>query len=867
MYIANKLEKHFNEKNEEYNIYSDIKKATFKEFIESVPDAPDINKSEKYYQFFMTGDTETSKVYFDFKDKDLLCPLSTPRAIKDKKLKDYPRVDYVYFWQIDFNGKIGFGRDIREFVEFIQYISKRFEKIYRTTKDGRKYYKKIKLFFFNLGYDFQFFKDYFPNLIIRIGTTTSPVQVSLTNTIELVDAQALVGNRSLKGCLEDYNIFIPKDGLNHDILRTPYTKLNDREIGYCLDDVYYLRKFIESKIEFQKDFYKKIGDLPYTKTQEVTYFMKNIAGTKNANVSLDEANELKGNRLIDVSKEYIKFEDIKYKASYNKKTLFFNNSLIEFRKKKARKLTAFEVANLIVKKRCGKTVGDKYALKAEEEELRKAYCGGFTHANMKYLGSFINQKVHCWDLTSDYTSEMSTQKYVYSYSISVDKIANDTNVYGYLFKATIKNIEAIHPYGLISKHRCEELKGVKEDKNEHEFETITIDNGRVLRADEMVVYGTDVDLENWKKCYKWKSIEFSEIRKGKKYYLHNLITDSIDHFYTKKSEYKGLCKKYEGTDKLAYFETVLKLVKGQLNSMYGLSVMDRIKYVKQNIENLLDRHDYKNEEEFMEDLKNLVKEAIENYYETNKEFENRLFTYAIGVQVTAYARKRIIDVITRIPDDKFLYADTDSIYCIYTEEIENIIKEYNIGMQNDINNYVKRKHIEDQAEIWKTNDKMPSQYASEGSVDGFCTMGAKRYVKYKDGKFKVTVAGANKKNASEKLNSFGSISKALNYFRQGMFLSEEESGKKLHAYSSKEAIIHKYSLSMNNRSNFFTINVDECEIECSSWVSLYPIQFKSSYSETVKTCVRMVFGKDLALGYHIPNEVLDNFNYFDYVKE
>lgn len=790
----------------------------------------DVDRRKRYFPIFASFDTETSKVYFHPDDVYYENPLT--ECPKGLKLKDIRRIDYVYMWQFSFAGTIGYGRHIREFAALIEYIEEQLKDFTYGTK--KKYPIRLKMFGFNSPYDLMFVKNFFPNAEPFIGSTPSEaISWNLTPNIEFLDAQALVGNQSLKRTLEDYNIFIPKDGINHDIFRSPDTPLTDIELGYALDDVYYLDKFIENKLEMDKDIYSYVGDLPYTKTQEVVAYM-DIVKTEKAEISYEDALKIFGKKLLRCDKK------LEYKIEYKGKKIWHNGKVWYFKKVKDNKkpfaFTKWAIESDIIKKRVGQNLNNREGFEEEYDMLRKAFSGGFTHANVAMLGRIVNNVV-CTDLSSAYPSEMLTQKFVYAYDEIVDNtdfydpntrtITNDK--YGYLLDITIKNLKPKRSFGAISKHKCDDIDFDEDNSKffeENKYDCIEYDNGRVMRAKYLTLHCLDIDINNWSKIYDWDKIIFHKVRRGKKYYLSDTVISTICHFYDFKCEYKTLEAVYKNDpEKYAYYHAKLTLSKQKLNSVYGLSVKDRRRF-KVDEQLKLPNQQYTYEE------------LLENFY--NKECKyNTLLPYAIGPQVTAYSRRRIFDVVSKIPDDKFVYSDTDSIYYINDEAVNKAIKDYNVLMRADLDASFARNHIDyskwykDEA---KTKEAFPSKYDIDDPVDGFCTTGAKRYIKFdflEDGDWDVhaTIAGVSKQVARDFFKKHASsIYECRNLFVNKFFIPTDESKKKVHRYVN------------NDKIRTLTLP-DGCVVEFGSYVSLFDTSFEISYTSTMIRVFKLLLKK------------------------
>jgi len=777
------------------------------------------------YHAFGCLDTETSKVWYLPDDIDLENPYTVCPNFTGIPEEDLIRFDFVYYWQIDLNGIIGCGRSIIELAGLLQKFSNRLKERFENVKgeywtDRLTHEKKpisFKIYGFNLPYDFQFLKN-FIEYETEIGENHHEIQVNVYDNVRILDAQMLVGNMSLKGALETVNINIPKDGLEHTKFRDYHTKLNKREVGYALDDVYYLRKFIEEKIRID-DLYNNVYDLPLTKTKEVEFYMDKIRAEKILN---PDAEMIKEYKMIKVNEKFNR----KNSAYHGKWLILKDGSVRKYSEKSETTLTCAEYENKLMRRRVGKLYENPEECEAEYNMLRAAFAGGFTHANTMHLGELVDNVI-CYDLCSDYPSEMLVNNFVYAYDEIVDdscfnyenNTLSNTNKYGYLLHVKFHNFKAKRPFGTMSK--CKDFNYAYQcDKKDNEeflqsliLENVNTDNGRVMYLDTYEIALTDIDLYSLKDFYKWESIEILNIRRGIKYPLLPSVVKTLVKFYTDKCQYKvAESKCIYGTPEYYKVHALLTLSKQKLNSCYGLSVKDKRKFALVKA---------KTEEEREEVLKNFYKKLSE--YNTN-------LTYAIGVQITAYARKRIFDVIKQIPNKYFIYSDTDSVYVKNNDFCKNVIQNYNVELRKIFMKAVKKYDlpIEKWVKVGKDGnmkEEYPCRYDEDGTCDFFITTGAKRYLKFDvkdDGSWKVkfTVAGLSKivgeKYAKEK---FDTIEKCAAWFSNNFKIPKEIAKKKCHKYVDIK--------------NHLKLKVGNSEIIVGSFVSLRDIAFSGTYTDTV----------------------------------
>lgn len=257
------------------------------------------------------------------------------------------------------------------------------------------------------------------------------------------------------------------------------------------------------------------------------------------------------------------------------------------------------------------------------------------------------------------------------------------------------------------------------------------DNGRLTKADFIEVALTEMDYEVYTMYYEWDSLVIKDAQTATKGKLPEYVLKPLRHFYEIKSRLKAAGQ--DGT--IEYVNA-----KAICNSMYGCCVT-RLKFEEWKYDS--DSREWK------------PKKNKKTYDELRKK---QILSPYWGIEITAAARYNILKTIweidgndTHFPADQadepqVLYSDTDSLYAKDSPRTREIIMKYNekIYQQNAI---YPPEFYDIGAFDWigKTKDGEPVKYK-------FKTLGAKRYLKYADGKAEVTVAGLPK-HALEKLIS------------------------------------------------------------------------------------------------------------------
>ena len=191
------------------------------------------------------------------------------------------------------------------------------------------------------------------------------------------------------------------------------------------------------------------------------------------------------------------------------------------------------------------------------KQLKRAYTGGFTHANIHYVDRVIRD-VDSFDFSSSYPAVMLSEKYPMSKPIPVDirdeeHFRDCLNAYCCMFDCTFYNIRSKVSYeNYISYSRCQIV------------EHFILNNGRIVEADKVKVSLTEQDFFTITELYEWDYIEISNFNKFYKDYLPKDFIIAILELYKDKTELKGV----EGKE-VEYLRS-----KGMINSCYGMCVTD-----------------------------------------------------------------------------------------------------------------------------------------------------------------------------------------------------------------------------------------------------------------------------------------------------
>lgn len=390
----------------------------------------------------------------------------------------------------------------------------------------------------------------------------------------------------------------------------------------------------------------------------------------------------------------------------------------------------------------------------EYKQLKRAFQGGFTHANANYSTKTM-KNVASFDFTSSYPAVMVLEKFPMSKAELVESISSYSELQYYLkkycclFDITLHDVIPSngfdHP---ISLSKCRNPIGV------------VTDNGRVVSASSITITCTEQDYFVYREFYSWSSYEIFNFRVYKKAYLPTAFVKAIIEIYKKKTTLKDVAGE----------EIQYMIFKNMLNSCFGMSVTDIVR----------DVIEYENGE-YSTSKPDLATE-IDKYNKSRKRF---LF-YPWGVWVTSYARANLFSGILAVGSD-YIYSDTDSMKILNYESHMDYINRYNNGIMAKIEKSAKHHNIPVEDFSPKTIEgktKTIGLWDFEGVYDSFKTIGAKRYLLTEGGKLKLTVAGLDKKGACKYLEQ--TFEEPYEAFNEHLKVPKESSGRLTVTYIDEE---------------------------------------------------------------------------------
>ena len=555
-------------------------------------------------------------------------------------------------------------------------------------------HKRLLIYVHNLGFEFQFMCKHFTFTDVFASKPREPMKAVTSQGIEYRCSYILSGYSldTVGQHLTTYPVRKLIGNLRYDLIRTPETHLTQQELDYCTNDVRVVSAFIAEEIDRNGG---SIARIPLTKTG--------------------------------------------YVRRYCREMCFYEPGQPRAKSKKRLNYKAI--------------VGNITLTPDEYKQLKRAFQGGFTHAN-PFSSNKLILGVWSFDFTSSYPAVMLAEQFPMSpaecYTIrSEADFRENLDTYCCLFDITLTGVEPkLFQDNPISRSRC---IGVKND--------ITA-NGRIVYADELTTTVTETDFMILEKFYRWKSIRVYNFRRYQKGYLPKDFVKAILKLYEDKTKLKGV----QG------METEYLHAKELLNACFGMAVTDIIR----------DKQIYDNVEGWGVDRVNVSAE-IERY---NKD-PNRFLCYQWGVWVTAYARRNLFAGIVDAGTD-YVYADTDSIKIQNAEKHMPFLNKYNDVITNQIRAALQDQGIDPELASPETitGKKKPiGVWDDDGYYKAFKTLGAKRYLGWHGGDdYLLTVAGLGKRSAlTWMLKRFGKIG-IFREFRDNLTVPAASTGKLIHAY-------------------------------------------------------------------------------------
>lgn len=331
--------------------------------------------------------------------------------------------------------------------------------------------KRLLIYVHNLGYEFQFIKERFLWKKVFAVEIRKPVYAISESGIEFRCSYLLSGY-SLEGIAKQIGRedMQKLDTLDYSLARHSGTELSEDEKAYCIHDVKIVVLYIDMLLQTEMN----VMSIPITKTGFVRRFCR----------------------------KQCFYEGEQQKNSWKK--MRYNDLM------------------------AGMTLTvDEY------NQLKRAFQGGFTHANAWHSGK-VMKDIKSMDETSAYPFVMVAEQYPMSspehvHVNSLKELQKYLKLYCCCFDIEFTDIEGKVTFDhYISVSRCWDKSGVSED------------NGRLIAARMIKTTITEQDLFIIRKFYRWRKCRVSNLMIFRKGYLPRDFVRAILKLYEAKTKLKGV---------------------------------------------------------------------------------------------------------------------------------------------------------------------------------------------------------------------------------------------------------------------------------------------------------------------------------------
>lgn len=423
--------------------------------------------------------------------------------------------------------------------------------------------------------------------------------------------------------------------------------------------------------------------------------------------------------------------------------------------------------------------------------LRRAFMGGFTHANAIHSGKMLD-KVSSIDFTSAYPYCMMLPLYPMGKGRKVSVTTSEefdyyTKNFCCVFDLRLKNIKSTFLYDhAISFSHCRNI-------GEH----YQLDNGRIVWADSIDITITELDYMLYKNIYSWDSKAVSNFYIYPRGYLPSEIILSVLEYYKKKTTLKGV----NG------MEVEYMSGKANLNSIFGMMVTD---IIRDDIEYI--------EHDESEPYHTVEADLIEKLNKYNYGY-GRFTFYPWGIYITSINRYNLWLGIQEFKDD-YVYSDTDSIKGLNYEKHEKWVNKYNNHVIKNLQktaDFLGISMDEFSPIDIKGNKHTLGLWDFEHTYTHFKTLGAKRYMCDINGDYEITVAGLNKLKGCDFIVNSAKEKGVTPYdiFKDGLHVDGENTGKLTHTYINTpiESDITDYLGNTEHVKSLSGVFLEPCEYE------------------------------------------------------
>ena len=294
-----------------------------------------------------------------------------------------------------------------------------------------------------------------------------------------------------------------------------------------------------------------------------------------------------------------------------------------------------------------------------------SYAGGLTHGNRFMAGKTVGPGKHgdmkSFYPTQDMLSYLAMGKMYYEYDINEsggapypeEKFVELLNTKCCLMLIGFNNLRLKKGVTCpcVSKSKIYNLSAVR---CTNDIGVDGCDNGRVINADgQVMLYLTELDYYWVTDQYDTDGYVLYKLFWADRGYDRQCIRDVTNKFFQIKE-----------TQPDGYFRNKSK---NKLNAIYGMKSTNP---VRQEVELDLDNGNWSEIRDMTPDH---IEEALDKYYAGYNNFNQFLH----GIYITSFSRYWILWLIREIGYDRFIYADTDSIFYLDNDKTRQTIDRFN----------------------------------------------------------------------------------------------------------------------------------------------------------------------------------------------
>ena len=336
---------------------------------------------------------------------------------------------------------------------------------------------------------------------------------------------------------------------------------------------------------------------------------------------------------------------------------------------------------------------------------------GFYYKNPDYMNKTVVKTYH-YDIRSAFLAYMVREKYPYT---------------------TFEYIEDIKQMAKIIKDKFYCWYGVFHfEKLQYKDRQFPIDLNRFGQPGKGLcnwsLLITNVDWEWFKEAFTWKSMAPSFMFYAQQKELERNYLTMINGLYDSKQAWKKRVKSENATKRE---EDIYDIMNFRSRLCFGQSIK-KVEYFDEMI--------YSDEEEDFV----LVDAPEKSLERIQSDLMRRGIPFYVGLWTAAYARLEFFKVWNSIPEDKFIYGDTDSAFVI-GEEAKEIIEQRNRENNLKVEEINKKRKMEISKDLGKWDYK--------GMYDGIKIIANKWYMTLKGDEIDVKSAGVKPEKIIEYLNS------------------------------------------------------------------------------------------------------------------